>query len=109
MNPKVRKFTSIFGSLILGTILFVGLLELGLRLLPLVIPEAVLMDFNEVLRVLDSVQLTSKHKVATPVNWNHGDKVIILPAVSDEDALKKFPQGWDSPKPYIRFVDQPGD
>lgn len=66
-------------------------------------------NFNEVLRVLDSVQLTSKHKVATPVNWNHGDKVIILPAVSDEDALKKFPQGWDSPKPYIRFVDQPGD
>ena len=66
-------------------------------------------NFDEVLRVLDSVQLTASHKVATPVNWNHGDKVIILPAVSDEAAREKYPQGWDSPKPYIRFVDQPGD
>ena len=66
-------------------------------------------NFDEVLRVLDSVQLTATHKVATPVNWNHGDKVIILPAVSDEAAREKYPQGWDSPKPYIRFVDQPGD
>ena len=66
-------------------------------------------NFDEVLRVLDSVQLTAEHKVATPVNWNHGDKVIILPAVSDEAAREKYPQGWDSPKPYIRFVDQPGD
>ena len=66
-------------------------------------------NFDEVLRVLDSVQLTATHKVATPVNWNHGDRVIILPAVSDEAARKKYPQGWDSPKPYIRFVDQPGE
>ena len=66
-------------------------------------------NFDEVLRVLDSVQLTATHKVATPVNWNHGDRVIILPAVSDEAAREKYPQGWDSPKPYIRFVDQPGD
>ena len=66
-------------------------------------------NFDEVLRVLDSVQLAAAHKVATPVNWNHGDKVIILPAVSDEAAREKYPQGWDSPKPYIRFVDQPGD
>ena len=66
-------------------------------------------NFDEVLRVLDSVQLTATHKVATPVNWNHGDKVIILPAVSDEAAREKYPQGWESPKPYIRFVDQPGD
>ena len=66
-------------------------------------------NFDEVLRVLDSVQLTATHKVATPVNWNHGDKVIILPAVSDEAAREKYPQGWDSPKPYIRFVEQPGD
>ena len=66
-------------------------------------------NFDEVLRVLDSVQLTATHKVATPVNWNHGDKVIILPAVSDEAAREKYPQGWDSPKPYIRFVDQPGE
>lgn len=66
-------------------------------------------NFDEVLRVLDSVQLTATHKVATPVNWNHGDRVIILPAVSDEAAREKYPQGWDSPKPYIRFVDQPGE
>ena len=66
-------------------------------------------NFDEVLRVLDSVQLTAKHKVATPVNWNEGDKVIILPAVSDAAAREKYPQGWDSPKPYIRFVDQPSE
>ena len=66
-------------------------------------------NFDEVLRVLDSVQLTASHKVATPVNWNHGDKVIILPAVSDDAAREKYPQGWDSPKPYIRFVDQPSE
>ena len=66
-------------------------------------------NFDEVLRVLDSVQLTASHMVATPVNWNHGDKVIILPAVSDAAAREKYPQGWDSPKPYIRFVDQPSE
>ncbi|MCY3612898.1 MAG: peroxiredoxin [Gemmatimonadetes bacterium] len=66
-------------------------------------------NFDEVLRVLDSVQLTADHKVATPVNWNPGDRVIILPAVSDEDARKAYPDGWESPKPYIRFVDQPTD
>ena len=66
-------------------------------------------NFDEVLRVLDSVQLTAKHKVATPVNWNEGEKVIILPAVSDDAAREKYPQGWDSPKPYIRFVDQPSE
>ncbi len=66
-------------------------------------------NFDEVLRVLDSVQLTAKHKVATPVNWNEGEKVIILPAVSDAAAREKYPQGWDSPKPYIRFVDQPSE
>ncbi len=66
-------------------------------------------NFDEVLRVLDSVQLTAGHKVATPVNWNPGDRVIILPAVSDEDARKAYPDGWESPKPYIRLVDQPTD
>ena len=66
-------------------------------------------NFDEVLRVLDSVQLTARHKVATPVNWKQGDRVIILPAVSDEAAREAFPEGWDSPKPYIRFVDQPAD
>ena len=64
-------------------------------------------NFNEVLRLLDSVQLTAAHKVATPVNWQDGDNVIIVPAVSNEEAQEKFPAGWDSPKPYIRIVPQP--
>jgi alkyl hydroperoxide reductase subunit AhpC len=64
-------------------------------------------NFDEVLRLLDSVQLTAKHKVATPVNWKHGEDVIIVPAVSDEEAKQKFPNGWKSPKPYIRIVPQP--
>ncbi len=64
-------------------------------------------NFDEVLRVLDSIQLTAKHKVATPVNWKQGDDVIIVPAVSDEEAKQKFPQGWRSPKPYLRIVKQP--
>ena len=77
--------------------------------LTLTYPMSTGRNFDEVLRVLDSVQLTATHKVATPVNWNHGDKVIILPAVSDDAAREKYPQGWESPKPYIRFVDPPGD
>ena len=64
-------------------------------------------NFDEVLRVLDSLQLTAKHKVATPVDWKHGDDVIIAGSVSDEDAKKTYPQGWKSPKPYIRIVPQP--
>jgi len=64
-------------------------------------------NFDEVLRLLDSVQLTAVHKVATPVNWKQGDDVIIVPAVSDEVAKEKFPDGWDAPKPYIRIVPQP--
>jgi thioredoxin-dependent peroxiredoxin len=64
-------------------------------------------NFDEVLRVLDSIQLTAKHKVATPVNWKSGEDVIIVPAVSDEEAKQKFPQGWKSPKPYLRIVPQP--
>jgi len=64
-------------------------------------------NFHEVLRVLDSIQLTAKHQVATPVNWNNGDDVIIVPAVSDEAAKEKYPDGWDAPKPYLRIVPQP--
>jgi alkyl hydroperoxide reductase subunit AhpC len=64
-------------------------------------------NFDEVLRLLDSVQLTAKHKVATPVNWKHGDDVIILGTVSDDEARQKYPAGWKSPKPYIRIVPQP--
>ena len=66
-----------------------------------------LTTFDEVLRVLDSCQLTAGEKVATPVNWNHGDDVIILPSVSDEEAKQKYPDGWKSPLPYIRVVPQP--
>jgi alkyl hydroperoxide reductase subunit AhpC len=64
-------------------------------------------NFDEVLRVIDSLQLTAKHKVATPVNWKQGDDVIIAGSVSDEEAKAKYPQGWKAPKPYIRIVPQP--
>ena len=66
-------------------------------------------NFDEVLRVLDSIQLTAKHKVATPANWKQGEDVIITPAVSDEEAKKKFPNGWKTIKPYLRVVAQPRD
>ncbi len=64
-------------------------------------------NFDEILRVIDAMQLTATHKVATPANWKDGDDVIILGSVSDEDAKKKFPNGWKTPKPYIRIVPQP--
>jgi thioredoxin-dependent peroxiredoxin len=64
-------------------------------------------NFDEVLRVIDSMQLTAKHKVATPVNWKNGDDVIILPAVTEAEAKEKYPQGWQQPKPYLRIVPQP--
>ena len=64
-------------------------------------------NFDEVLRVLDSIRLTAKHKVATPVNWRQGEDVIIVPAVSNEAAREKFPDGWKAPKPYLRIVPQP--
>jgi len=64
-------------------------------------------NFDEVLRVLDSMQLTAKHKVATPVNWQRGEDVIIAGSVSDDDAKKLFPAGWKAPRPYLRIVPQP--
>ncbi len=65
-------------------------------------------NFLEILRLLDSVQLTAASKVATPANWNPGDEVIIAPSVSDAEAKEKYPGGWESPTPYIRYVSQPG-
>jgi alkyl hydroperoxide reductase subunit AhpC len=64
-------------------------------------------NFDEILRVIDSLQLTAKHSVATPVNWKDGEDVIIVPALSNDDAKKKFPQGWKEVKPYLRIVPQP--
>ncbi len=64
-------------------------------------------DFGEILRAIDSMQLTARHKVATPANWRQGDDVIIVPAVSDDEARQKFPNGWEAPKPYLRLVPQP--
>jgi alkyl hydroperoxide reductase subunit AhpC len=64
-------------------------------------------NFDEVLRVIDSLQLTAKHKVATPAQWNDGDKVIIAGSVSDDEARETYPDGWESPRPYIRIVPQP--
>jgi len=64
-------------------------------------------NFDEVLRVIDSLQLTAQHKVSTPVNWKQGDDVIIAGSVSDDDAKKMFPKGWKAPKPYMRIVPQP--
>jgi len=75
--------------------------------LMLIYPMSTGRNFDEVLRVLDSIQLTAKHKVATPVNWKQGGDVIISPAVSNDEAKQKYPGGWKSPKPYLRIVPQP--
>ncbi len=76
--------------------------------LVLVYPMTTGRNFDEVLRVIDSLQLTANHRVSTPVNWNDGDDVIISGAVSDEEAKKVYPNGWQSPRPYLRIVPQPG-
>ena len=73
----------------------------------LVYPMTTGRNFDEVLRVIDSLQLTAKHKVSTPVNWQHGDDVIIAGSVSDEEAKATYPDGWKAPRPYIRIVPQP--
>jgi alkyl hydroperoxide reductase subunit AhpC len=75
--------------------------------LMLVYPMSTGRNFDEVLRVLDSIQLTANHKVATPVNWKQGEDVIIVPAVSDDEARQKYPEGWKTVKPYLRIVPQP--
>ncbi len=73
----------------------------------LVYPMTTGRNFDEVLRVIDSLQLTANHKVATPANWQHGDKVIISGSVSNDQAKELYPEGWESPKPYIRLVPDP--
>ncbi|MEM6677463.1 MAG: peroxiredoxin [Pseudomonadota bacterium] len=65
-------------------------------------------DFNEILRVIDSLQLTARHQLATPANWSRGDEVVIVPSVSNEEAALRFPEGWKSPLPYLRLVQEPG-
>ena len=75
--------------------------------LVLVYPMTTGRNFDEILRVIDSMQLTARHKVATPADWKQGDDVIILPSVSDEEAKLKYADGWKSPKPYLRLVSQP--
>jgi thioredoxin-dependent peroxiredoxin len=75
--------------------------------LMLTYPASTGRNFDELLRVIDSLQLTSKHSVATPVNWKSGEDCIIVPSISDDDAKKKFPGGWKALKPYLRIVPQP--
>lgn len=76
--------------------------------LSLTYPASTSRNFDEILRVIDSLQLTAKHSVATPANWKDGDDVIIVPAVTNEQAKEKFPEGWNEIKPYLRVVKQPG-
>jgi thioredoxin-dependent peroxiredoxin len=75
--------------------------------LTLTYPQSTGRNFEEVLRVIDSLQLTAKHKVSTPADWKQGEDVIIVPAVSDDEARERFPEGWEAKKPYLRLVKQP--
>jgi alkyl hydroperoxide reductase subunit AhpC len=75
----------------------------------LIYPMSTGRNFDEIVRLLDSIQLTAKHSVATPVNWKQGEDCIIVPSVSDDDARAKFPNGWETVKPYLRRVPQPAD
>jgi thioredoxin-dependent peroxiredoxin len=70
-------------------------------------PQSTGRNFDEILRVIDSLQLTANYQVATPVNWKQGEDVVIIPAVSDEAAKEKFPKGWNAPRPYLRLTPQP--
>jgi alkyl hydroperoxide reductase subunit AhpC len=75
--------------------------------LTLTYPASTGRDFGEILRAIDSLQLTSSHSVATPANWRHGDDVIILASLNDEQAREKFPDGWRADRPYLRYVPDP--
>ena len=75
--------------------------------LTLTYPASTGRNFDELIRVIDSLQLTANHKVATPADWNQGEEVIIIPAVSDEEAKERFPEGWEAKKPYLRVTKQP--
>jgi len=75
--------------------------------LTLTYPASTGRNFDELIRVIDSLQLTANHKVATPADWNQGEDVIIVPAVSDEEAKERFPEGWEAKKPYLRVTKQP--
>jgi alkyl hydroperoxide reductase subunit AhpC len=77
--------------------------------LTLTYPASTGRDFDELLRAIDSLQLTARHQVATPVNWRRGDDVIIVPAVSDAAARERYPHGWRAPAPYLRYVPQPSE
>jgi alkyl hydroperoxide reductase subunit AhpC len=101
-DPKVRTPAD---NLTVRTVFIVGP-DKKIKLM-LYYPMTTGRNFDEVLRALDSLQLTSKHKVATPANWKQGGDVIISGAVSDEEAKKQYPQGWKAPKPYLRIVPQP--
>ena len=76
--------------------------------LTLTYPASTSRNFDELLRVIDSLQLTAKHSVATPADWKHGEDVIIVPSITNEEAMEKFPEGWRELKPYLRITPQPG-
>ena len=76
--------------------------------LTLTYPQATGRNFDELIRVIDSLQLTAKYKVSTPADWKQGEDVIIIPAVGEEEAKERFPEGWETKKPYLRLVKQPG-
>ncbi len=113
VGDEDRKVASLYGmihpnaldSLTVRTVFVIGP-DKKIKL-TLTYPASTGRNFDEVLRVIDSLQLTAKHSVATPVNWKHGDEVIIVPSLNDEAAKAKFPNGWRTEKPYLRYVPQP--
>jgi alkyl hydroperoxide reductase subunit AhpC len=101
IHPKASDTTTVRSVFVIGP-------DKKIKL-TLTYPASTGRNFDEVLRVVDSLQLTAKHAVATPVNWKQGEDVIIAGSVSDEEARKKFPEGWKAPRPYLRIVPQPRD